>query len=47
MLDELQIWEKGLKHAIKKAEVSFDSLDDAGEMTFGNMLDQEEKLTSE
>ena len=42
VLDELQIWEKGLKHAIKKAEVSFDSLDDAGEMTFGDILDQEE-----
>ena len=47
VLDELQVWEKGLKHAIKQAEVSFDSLDDAGEMTFGDMLDQEEKQSNE
>jgi uncharacterized coiled-coil DUF342 family protein len=42
VLDEIQTWEKGLKQAIKKAETSFDSLDDAGEMTFGDLLEQED-----
>ncbi|MBN2155957.1 MAG: hypothetical protein JW776_07940 [Candidatus Lokiarchaeota archaeon] len=42
VLDELSAWEKNLKRAIKKAEKSFDSMDDAGEMTFGDLLDQEE-----
>jgi hypothetical protein len=42
VLEELPNWEKGLKRAVKQAESSFESMDDAGEMTFGDILEQEE-----
>jgi len=42
VLEEIQNWEKGLKRAIKKAEASYDSLDDSGELTFGDMLEKEQ-----
>lgn len=42
IMDEIQNWELHLNKAIKKAEKSFDSLDDAGDLTFGEVLDAEE-----
>ncbi len=42
IMDEIQNWELHLNKAIKIAEKSFDSLDDAGDLTFGEVLDAEE-----
>jgi len=42
IMDEIQNWELHLNKAIKKAEKSFDSLESAGELTFGEVLDAEE-----
>jgi hypothetical protein len=42
IIDEVEKWEVLLTKVVKKAEKSFDSLEDAGELTFGEVLDAEE-----
>jgi hypothetical protein len=39
IMDEFPKWERIIKKSIEKAELSFDSLESAGEMTFGEVLD--------
>ncbi|MHA1820850.1 MAG: hypothetical protein ACTSU2_00115 [Promethearchaeota archaeon] len=41
--EQLSDWERFLRDAIGRAELTFQSLEDAGDLTFGDVLDIEEK----
>lgn len=50
IMDELGNWERHLLKSIERVETSFESLEDAGDMTFGEVLDIQEsskKIDSE
>ena len=50
IMDEIGNWERHLLKSIEKVETSFESLEDAGDMTFGEVLDIQEsskKIDSE
>ncbi|MHA1729746.1 MAG: hypothetical protein ACTSWY_13610 [Promethearchaeota archaeon] len=42
IMDELEKWDKVINRALKKTEKTFSSLEDADDMTFGEVLDAEE-----